>query len=450
MPKRLRKKRKTRKKKVTKKRRKRIKRKPKKEVGQKAVSPFQFRGIKIKVVGIGGGGSSIVSEIAHKLTRIKFLVANTDLQALRSSARVAERFQFGQKITHSLGTGMNAQLGETAALDDKEKIKKIFQGEDLSILVATLGGGAGSGALPVFAKIAKDSKNITLGIFTLPFEFEGKKRKEIAEASLEKLKPNFNAFLIIPNDRIFQIIDEKTPLKEALSAMNKILSESLEGLIEMIYSPGLINIDFADVKAALEGRGRLAYLATAEVQGDNRAEEGIKKVLQSPIYEYGIQGAERILFNIASSKNLTINEVEKISKNISEFNPKAKIIFGLFQKDNYHDKIRITLLAVGCGKQTRTKLRKRRTKRAKAKRKKENHSNSIKKETKTKEKEKSLRNRLFDLEGEKNKGKKINVRVSKTALDLKKETEKMEKEMVSKENEWDIPAFLRRKSLKLR
>lgn len=430
------------------KKRRRVRKKQKKEIEKKIISSFQFRGIRIKVVGIGGGGSSIVSEIAPKLKRVKFLVANTDLQALKSSAKTAKRFQFGQKLTQGLGTGMNPQLGETAALDEKERIKKVFQGEDLSILVATLGGGAGSGALPVFAKAARDSKNLTLGIFTLPFDFEGKKRKEIAEASLEKLRPDLNAFSIIPNNKIFQIIDQKTPLKEALSVINKILAENLEGLIEMIYLSGLINIDFADVKAVLEGRGRLAYLATVEVQGDNRAEEGVKKILQSPLYEYGIQGAERILFNITGSKNLTINEVERISKVISSFNPKAKIIFGLSQKDNYQNKIRITLLAVGCGEKIKAKKEAGGVKEIKIKGNKETRPNSIKKETKTKET--SLRKRLFNLGDRKDKEKRVNIKVSKTALDLKEELKKMEKEIVSRENEWDAPAFLRKKSLKLR
>ena len=232
--------------------------------------------------------------------------------------------------------------------------------------------------------------------------------------------------------------------------MNKILAENLEGLIEMIYSPGLINIDFADVKAILEGRGRLVYLARAEAQGDNRAEEGAKRVLQNPLYEYGIQGAERILFDITGSKNLAINEVEKISKNIANFNPKAKIIFGLSQKDNYRAKVGITLLAVGCGKKIKTKTGKRMIKKTKAKEQKGNRSNNIIKATKVKEKEKSLRNKLPELENQKNKERKIAVKIGKTALDLKKESEKMEKEMASKENEWDIPAFLRRKPLKLR
>jgi len=441
MPKKSSKKKKRRKRPPKRKKKDRIKRR-KKAVNEKLEPQLQFRRINMKVIGIGGGGSSIVSEIAPKLKRIKFLVANTDWQALKTSNRAAGRFQFGQNLTQGLGTGMNAQLGETAALEERERIKKIFQGEDLSILVATLGGGVGSGAGPVFAKIARGLKNLTIGVFTLPFEFEGKKREEIAEVALEKLKPNLNTFVIIPNDKIFQIIDEKTPLRESLSVINKILAESLQGLIEMIYLPGLINIDFADLKAALEGRGRLSYLATTEAQGDNRAEEGVKKLLSNPLYQYGISGAERILFNISGSKELSINEVEKISKSISNFNPRAKIIFGLSQRDDYQDRVKITLLAVGCEKgKIKPEIRKKKKRRKKIK--KETGPKLSKKIPKERKKRKSFENN-------KSKENKVNVRISRTALDIKKDLEKVEKEIVSKENELDVPAFLRKRTLRLR
>ncbi|GAI51462.1 unnamed protein product, partial [marine sediment metagenome] len=221
---------------------------------------------KIRVIGIGGGAGNIVSEIASKMKKASFVVANTDLQALRLASRKAQRFQFGKELTQGLGTGMSAELGEMAAQNEKEKIKKTLEGQDLCVIVACLGGGTASGATPIFAKISKNLGNLTLGIFTLPFKFEGEKKMEMARASLEKLKPKLNALSVIPNERIFQIIDKKTPIKIALSAINKSLAESLEGLIETIYQPGLINIDFADLKAILEGQGRLAYLNTVKVQ----------------------------------------------------------------------------------------------------------------------------------------------------------------------------------------
>ena len=243
------------------------------------VFDFQQRKIRIKVVGIGGGGNSIVSAIAPKLKRIKFVAANTDLQNLRKLRKPVERFQFGEKLTRGLGTGMDVNLGERAALEESEKIKNIFRGQDLSILISALGGGTGSGASPLFAKIAKDLKNYTIGIFTLPFSFEGEKRQDIALFALESIKPYLNTIVIFPNEKIFQIISPQTPLKEAFADVNKILAENLEGLIEMLYLPGLINIDFADVKTILAGRGKLSFLNTVQVQGERRAEEGAKKIL---------------------------------------------------------------------------------------------------------------------------------------------------------------------------
>lgn len=316
--------------------------------------------IKIRVLGIGGGGSNIVSEIASRIgtsQKVSFLAANTDLQALKRSFRYVLRFQFGESFTHGLGTGMNQELAEQAAINEKERIKKLFTGYDFCIIVSSLGGGVGSGATPVFAKIAKNSGPITLGIFTLPFKFEGEKKQEIARESLQKLKPYLNAISVLPNDRIFQTIssgnnqgiEKNTPLKEALSVINKELAESLQGLIETIYLPGLINIDFADLKTILQGYNKFSYLNTVEVQGANSATEAIKKVLNCPFYPYTIRGAKRILFNITGDKVLSLSDISQISKMIFELaNSEAKIIFGISQNKKYRDKIKIMLLATGC------------------------------------------------------------------------------------------------------
>jgi cell division protein FtsZ len=329
---------------------------------------------KIRVIGIGGGAGNIVSEIASRMKKASFVVANTDRQALRGTSRKAIRFHFGQNFTQGLGTGMNAELGETACQNEKEKIKKIFEDQDFSVIVACLGGGTGSGASPVFAKISKATGSITLGIFTLPFKFEGEKKMEIARASLEKLKPKLNALCIIPNERIFQIIDKTTPLKQALSAINKKLTESLEGLIETIYQPGLINIDFADFRTILQGQGRLAYLNTVEAQKrGSSVKETISKVLNCPLYPYSIRRAKGILFNIAGEKNLELAEVSQISNTISDLvSPEAKIIFGISQAtpSSSRDKIKITLLASGCAprrRPTEGRPKKRRVKKKKIK-----------------------------------------------------------------------------------
>ncbi len=307
----------------------------------------------VRIIGIGGGGGTIVSEIADNasIKKASFVTANTDLQALKATSRKAIHFQFGHLLTQGLGTGMNVELAAEAAQSEKEKIKKLLANQDLCILVVSLGGGAGSGAASVFAKISKNLGNLTYGIFTLPFQFEGEKKMEIARAALEKLKKEVNILSVIPNERIFQVVDKKTPLKQALSAINKNLANSLEGLIEAIYEPGLINIDFADLRTILHGSGKLAYLNTVEVQKkDGSTQEIIEKALNNPLYSYGIRGARGVLFNIAGEKELQLSEVNQILKTVSKLiNREAKIIFGISQNKKYNELIKISLLAVGCG-----------------------------------------------------------------------------------------------------
>lgn len=440
---------------------------------------------KIRVIGVGGGGSSIVSEIASGVERASFVVANTDLQALRASSRKALRFQFGQNLTHGLGTGMNAEMGEIAAQNEKERIKKLLEGQDFCIIVACLGGGAGSGAAPIFAKISRDLGNITYGIFTLPFKFEGERKMDIAKNALEKLRLRLNAFSIIPNERIFQIINKDTPIKAALSAINKDLANSLQGLIEMIYQPGLINIDFADLRTVLQGQGRLAYLNTIEVHGSNKSEEAIKEVLNSPLYPYSIRGAKGVLLNIAGEKNLGLSEISQISKSISELsNKEAKIIFGISQNKKYSGLIKTTLLATGCGplkifsvKVKKAKKRKKKIipkiERKKTVRRRPKPKNKLKKKiskiirkterSKIKRKKKggerkaskieNKQNRILPAESAKEETKENSshplFQVRKNAIQIKKEAEAVEKEMLEKERFWETPAFLRKRKLSI-
>ena len=492
-------------------RKKKLKKEIKKPLLKAETEPIKKT--KIRVIGIGGGGSSIVSEIASRVKKASFVVANTDRQALKEASRKAIRFQFGQSFTQGLGTGMNAELGEIAAQQEKEKIKKLLEGQDLCLIVACLGGGAGSGAAPVFAKISKNLGNLTYGIFTLPFKFEGEKKMEIAKRTLEKIRPSLNALSIIPNERIFQIIDKATPLKTALSAINKNLAESLEGLIETIYQPGLINIDFADLKTILEGQGRLAYLNTVAVpRKEGSFQEVIEKVLNSPLYPYPIQGAKGVLLNIAGEKELGLAEVSQISKTISELlNKEAKIIFGISHKKKYSNLIKTTLLATGCGLKVfagkAKKKRRRRLQPSHHPARKEHKSlrptiqplthppalktisepSPVKKqprepkqklETKKIKKLKKPKLKKVKIKVQKEPEEKITPqseaedynppttqgalregggrvgvpaksevpeKVRKNALQIKKEAEEEEKEMLEKEKFWETPAFLRRK-----
>lgn len=459
---------------------------------KKKVSPLtrkpsfpQFaKRIKIRVIGIGGGGNSIVSEIAARMKKASFVVANTDLQALRTTSKKALRFQFGQEVTGGLGTGMNPELGREAAFKEKERIKKLLEGFDFCILVASLGGGTGSGAASVFAKISQELGNITYGIFTLPFKFEGRKKMEIAKAALRRIRPKLNIFSVIPNERIFQIIDKKTPLKKALSTINKGLAESLGGLIEVIYEPGLINIDFADFKTVLPGFGsfseerfgKLAYLNTvlAERKG-NSVQALVEEVLHNPLYPYSVSGAKGVLLNIGGEKKLSLAEVSQISETISKLVDKeAKIIFGISQSSKYSGLIKTTLLATGCTTKLfpqknikrKKKSRKKTTlkpsqsssltppkKAKKAKKVKKASSKRRKKGSRSRKikikvlKVKTSSQKSSSLKRKKTKREAVSpeVKIRKNALQIRKESEAQEAEMLAREKFWETPAFLRKK-----
>lgn len=441
---------------------------------------------KVKLVGIGGGGCSIVSEISSSLRRIDFIAANTDAQALKKTNKNCRKLQFGEDLTQGMGCGMNAELGKKSAEIHREKIKTALEGADFCVLVSCLGGGAGSGASPVFADICRELKIISFGIFTLPFKFEGEKKTKIALTALEKIKPNLNGYVVIPNERIFQIIDRSAPLEKSLLALNKILKQSLEGLIEMIYLPGLINIDWSDLKTILSAQGKLCLLNSETGKRNQKPDEITRQVLNSKLSAYNIEGAEKILFNIASDKDITMEEVQKISEKITDFNPKAKIIFGVSFHPKCKEKIKITLLAVGCGGQG---ILKEKAKKLKEKisdlqiiKKTEDENKESQGEKENSEKEKEPADNIAPAnEGEqepeqkpkKDKpkiragiGKKIkpqkpfktqikkisspmllpqNALKRKNALELKKESENAEKKLLEQEEQWETPAFMRQK-----
>ncbi len=379
----------------------------------------QTRKTKVRIMGIGGGGGSIITEIAPRIKRVDFVAANTDTRALKQTGKKIKSFHFGEESTHGLGTGMNVELGEQAAQQAKDKIKGLFEDQDFCIIISSLGGGTGSGATPIFSKISKSMNCLTFGIFTLPFSFEGQKKMEIAKDALKKIKPHLNSFCVIPNERIFRIIDKNTPLKDALSAINSQLVENIEGLIEMIYLPGMINIDFADLRTVLRGRGKLSYLNTIEVE-KNKGEESLKRLISSPLYPYTIKGSRGILYNIVGGKGIELAEVSKISNTISDLiNKRARIIFGINQKQKLGDKIDITLFATGCSVKEVLGEKKKAKKKKKKPEKKEEKPKPKKKKPKRK-------------------------KVRRNALEVKKKAEKEEKEILDQEEFWETPAILRR------
>ena len=418
---------------------------------------------KIKVIGIGGGGGNIVAEISSRVQRFDFVGANTDSQALRELSRKVKSFSFGQEFTGGLGCGMDAELGERAAKAEKDKIKRLLEGSDVCILLATLGGGTGSGATATFAEVAQELRILCIGIFTLPFGFEGERRAQIAQTALEKIKPLVNAYVVIPNENIFRVVDQKTPLKEALSAVNRRLAATLEGFMETIALPGLINIDFADVRSTLEGRGRLAFINSAEASGVTKAQEVVQAVLENRLYDYTIAGADRMLFNMTGDRNIKMQEVAHVSSAISAYNPKARIIFGIACNSRAKDRLKVTLFAVGCeepGKQKESRRKIQSKKRSEDKGESSSKLNGEKQEVEVSETSPSPSQEGSRKDTVKREGRKGKVpeqeksvrkppaqkgRVRRSALDLKKAVDEELKELEKKERDWDIPAFLRNK-----
>jgi len=280
------------------------------------------------------------------LEKATFVVADTDIRALKKRPGI-KYFWFGEAETHGLGTGVNVDLAKKAAEGAKEKIGGIFQDQDIIIFIASLGGGLGSGATQIFAEEARKFGGITFGIFTMPFKFEGKNKYRIAQNALKYLRKSLNVSLVIPNEKIFKVIDANTAITDAFSMVNKSLIESLESLIDLIYNPGIINIDFADLRTILKGRGNSAFLNTIEESGKDRAEKICEKVLVNPLLQNNNFEAEKILFNIAGSENLSMFEVEKVSSHIANLNPRARIIFGISKNLKLKNKIKTTILMTG-------------------------------------------------------------------------------------------------------
>lgn len=413
---------------------------------------------KIKVVGVGGGGGSIVSEIGRSLDKATFVIADTDTRALQKKSGI-KYFCFGQNLTHGLGTGVNVDLARKAAEQDKDKLSGIFNGQDIIIFIASLGGGLGSGATKVFAEAAKSFGGITLGIFTLPFKFEGKNKSRIALKALKDLRSSLNVSITIPNEKIFKIIDTQTPITQAFSIVNKSLIESLESLIDIIYNPGLINIDFADLRTILSGRGNLAFLNTIESSGKNRAEDIAKKIISNPLYQSNNFLSENILFNISGGQNLSMFEVEKISKDIAQLNPSAKIIFGISKDAKLKNRVKATLLMTGPGNKAEIiaeeKIKPVVVEKVPAPEVKK-EVKKIEKKPQKKKIKKPVSIPIFNKPSEPviaiaelvDQAAAKHGTIRRNALEIKKELDSEEQKRQLREKEWEIPAFLRRVKFK--
>lgn len=417
----------------------------------KVVSSFKPRKIRIRVVGIGGGGSSIVAEMAQRLKGPSFVVSDTDHRVFKKvkGRRKIKVLQIGEKLLHGMGTGMDPEIAEKAAQEDREKISKIFEAQDLSVLVGSLGGGVASGVANVFAEEARKQRNITLGIFTLPFQFEGDKKLKLAQKALSQIGENLSGIVVVPNERIFQIVDRKTPLKKSLSQLNQMFANFVADLLEIISKPSLINIDFADLRTILKGRGEKLFFGQAMAQGSSRGEEVVKKIFQNPLLEEKPHNIKRILFNIAGGSDLGIKEVEIIGQSIAQVNSKAKIIFGISQTAKYNGLIKVSLLALspsqGISRVVRNKSVKIKQAVFTAANNKKNNSNNGNNNKRKKKAVKKTTKKLTQKNNSKNiKQDKLETKKRRrSALEIKQTEKEQEEKDWLEASEWETPAFLK-------
>jgi len=305
---------------------------------------------RIKVIGIGGGGGNAVNTmIGAKLSGVDFMVANTDAQSLEKN-HAPLRIQLGGMVTKGLGAGANPEIGRRAAMEDQDKIKEHLAGSDMIFITAGMGGGTGTGGAPVIAKLAREVGALTVGVVTKPFVFEGKKRMRQSEEGIEELKANVDTLIVIPNQRLLSIAAKTTTMLEAFHKADDVLLQAVRGISDLIITPGLINLDFADVRTVMAEMG-LALMGAASASGENRAVEAAQKAISSPLLEdISIQGARGVLINITGGPDLCLHEVNEAASMIQEeAHEDANIIFGAVIDDTLADEIRITVIATGFG-----------------------------------------------------------------------------------------------------
>ncbi|TVY00589.1 cell division protein FtsZ [Cohnella terricola] len=302
---------------------------------------------KIKVIGVGGGGSNAVNRmIENGVKGVEFVTVNTDAQALHLT-KSEQKLQIGDKLTRGLGAGANPDVGKKAAEESREFITNSLRSADMVFVTAGMGGGTGTGAAPVIAELAKECGALTVGVVTRPFTFEGRKRSTQAELGIEALKEKVDTLIVIPNDRLLEIVDKKTPMLEAFREADNVLRQAVQGISDLIAVPGLINLDFADVKTIMSERGS-ALMGIGQATGENRAMEAARKAIMSPLLETSIEGARGVIMNITGGSNLSLYEVNEAAEIvISASDPEVNMIFGAIIDDNLKDEIKVTVIATG-------------------------------------------------------------------------------------------------------
>ncbi len=301
---------------------------------------------RIKVIGVGGSGKNTVNHMVNsKVKGVDFIAVNTDAQDLHNSL-AKKKIHIGKNLTRGLGTGMNPELGKRAVEETKEEVQEAIKGADMVFIAGGMGGGTGTGAAPVIARTAKESGILTVAVVTKPFFFEGVQRMRLAEAGIEELKQVVDAIIIIPNDRLLQTVEKNITAKNAFAICDNILKEAVEGISDLITTPGIINIDFADIRSIMENAGA-ALMGIGSASGENRAEEAARAAISSPLLEISITGAKGVLFSIAGGDDLTMFEIQDAAKVITEsVDPNAKIIFGtVYDEKLKKGEVQITVIA---------------------------------------------------------------------------------------------------------
>jgi len=372
------------------------------------VKPKVSQPAKIKVIGVGGGGGNAISSMIDDggISGVEFIAVNTDAQALLSN-KAQIKIQIGENLTKGLGSGGNPEIGRQAAEESRERLKEEIAGVEMVFITCGEGGGTGTGASPVIAEIAKETGALTVAVVTLPFDFEGTKRRMIAEEGIKNLKEKVDTLIIVPNQKVLSIIDKKTPVLEAFKKIDSVLYQGVKGIADLITTPGLINVDFADVKTVMENSGT-ALMGLGMGSGEKRAMAAIKQAISSPLLDITIEGARAVLFNVVGGPDLTMSEVDETAAIIkSTVDPEAEIIFGAVIDDKMMDQIKITLIA--------TRFNEGRK-----------HLFRLKKE----EKKESL-TAILDEEKQQELSQQSPV--------------ELEEEFIEEESEFDIPTFLRKK-----
>ena len=313
----------------------------------------------IKVIGVGGAGGNAVNRmISDNVQGVEFIVANTDVQALKhSNAEV--KIQLGPKLTRGLGAGANPDKGQKAAEESEEAIAQALEGADMIFVTAGMGGGTGTGAAPIVAKIAKEQGALTVGVVTRPFTFEGQRRAKYAAEGVAQLKENVDTLVIISNDRLLEIVDKNTPMLEAFHEADNVLRQGVQGISDLITSPGYVNLDFADVKTVMENQGA-ALMGIGTGEGDNRIEEATKRAISSSLLEVSIDGAEHVLLNITGGSDLSLFEAQAASEIVTQAaSSDVNIIFGTSINEELENSVVVTVIATGIDKKNESKKPKR-------------------------------------------------------------------------------------------